>query len=68
MNDSKPWYLSRTIWASIITIVAATGSFFGLPFAGLDDPALADALLQAITAISGVVAILGRVSASTRIG
>ncbi len=68
MNTSKPWYLSRTIWASIITIATASGSFFGLPFSGVDDAALTDAVLQVIAAVSGVVAILGRVSATTRIG
>ena len=23
MNDAKPWYLSRTIWANVITAVVA---------------------------------------------
>ena len=32
------------------------------------DIALTDAVLQLVTAVSGVVAILGRVSATTRIG
>ena len=68
MTESKPWYLSRTIWASIITIATASGSLFGLPGSGIDDAALTDAVLQLVTAVSGVVAILGRVSATTRIG
>lgn len=67
MNDSKPWYLSRTIWASIITIATASGSLFGLP-SGFDDTVLTDAVLQLVTAVSGVVAIFGRLSAKTRIG
>ena len=67
MTDSKPWYLSRTIWASIITIATASGSLFGLP-SGFDDAALTDAVLQLVTAVSGVVAIFGRLSATTRIG
>lgn len=68
MTDSKPWYLSRTIWASLITIVTAAAGILGLPVAGLDNAALADTLLQAITAISGLVAIFGRLGASSRIG
>lgn len=68
MLDTKPWYLSRTIWASLIGIATAGASLFGLPLAGIDNAALTDTLLQAVTAVSGLVAILGRVGATARIG
>ena len=68
MTETKPWYLSRTIWASLITIVTAAGGILGVPVAGIDNSALTDTLLQAITAISGLVAIFGRVGADSRIG
>ena len=68
MTDSKPWYLSRTIWASLITIVTAAAGILGVPVSGLDNSALTDTLLQAITAVSGLVAIFGRLAASSRIG
>lgn len=67
MTDSKPWYLSRTIWASFVTIVMAMGGIVGLPVAGIDNSALTETLLQAVTAISGLVAIFGRLGASSRI-
>jgi hypothetical protein len=65
---SKPWYLSRTIWASIITILTGTAGLTGLPLDGLDNSALTDTLLQAISAVSGLVAIFGRLAAKHRIG
>ncbi len=68
MIDSKPWYLSRTIWASLITILTAAAAILGVPVAGIDNAALTDTLLQAITAISGLVAIFGRLGANSRIG
>ncbi len=68
MTDSKPWYLSRTIWAAIVTIVVAVLGLFGLPFDSLDQTATVEALLQAATAIAGLVALLGRLMATTRIG
>ena len=68
MPSSKPWYLSRTIWASIITVLTGAAGVVGLPSDGLDDPALADTLLQAVSAISGLIAIFGRLSAKHRIG
>lgn len=68
MNGTKPWYLSRTILASIVTIATAMAGAFGVPVGAIDNGALADTLLQLATALSGAVAILGRVSASDRIG
>ena len=68
MTDSKPWYLSRTIWASLITIATAAAGILGVPVAGIDNAALTDTLLQAVTAVSGLVAIFGRLGAQSRIG
>jgi hypothetical protein len=68
MTETKPWYLSRTIWASLITIVTAAGGILGVPLGGIDNAALTDTLLQAITAVSGLVAIFGRLDAKSRIG
>ena len=67
MSSTKPWYLSRTIWASLITIATAAGGMLGLPVGTIDNAALTDTLLQAIAAISGLVAIFGRLSATERI-
>lgn len=68
MITTKPWYLSRTIWASIVTILTGAAGLMGLPLDGLDGSALTDTLLQAVSAISGLVAVFGRLSAKERIG
>jgi hypothetical protein len=68
MMTSKPWYFSRTIWASIVTILTGAAGLAGLPLDGLDDGALTDTLLQAVSAVSGLVAVFGRLSAKHRIG
>lgn len=67
MTMEKPWYLSKTIWASLITIAASAGGLFGLPVGSIDSGAAADTLLQAITAVAGLVALFGRATASSRI-
>ena len=67
MTSSKPWYLSRTIWASIVTILTGGAGLIGLPLGGIDSAALTDTILQAITAVSGLIAIMGRISAKERI-
>ncbi len=68
MIASKPWYLSRTIWASLVTVLAGAAQLVGIPTDAVDGGQLADALLQTVTAVSGLVAILGRLRAKDRIG
>ena len=63
MTASKPWYLSRTIWASLVTILTAAMGLMGMSGAAIDD-----AVLQAVTALAGVIAFFGRLSAKDRIG
>lgn len=67
MSSSKPWYLSRTIWASIVTILTGGAGLIGVPVDDIDNAALTETIMQAITAVSGLIAILGRVSAKERI-
>lgn len=68
MEIFKPWYLSRTIWASGVAVIATLASAVGFPLEASDVAALPDAILQAVAAVAGVIAILGRFSARSRIG
>ncbi len=68
MQDVKPWYRSKTILASLITIGAAFAGLGGIPAGPLDSSALADSLVEGVAAISGIVAIIGRLAARHRIG
>ncbi len=67
MTLGKPWYLSKTIWASIVTILMSVGSLFGLTSGMVDNGALADTIIQAITALMGLASIFGRVTAVQKI-
>lgn len=68
MEDVKPWYLSRTIWASVVAILIALAGIAGVSTDALNDTALTDAFLQVAAAIAGMLAIFGRVFAKNRIG
>ncbi|MVA99891.1 hypothetical protein GN330_21805 [Nitratireductor sp. CAU 1489] len=68
MNATKPWYMSRTVWASLITVLTGTAGLFGLPLGEVDDAALTETVLETVTAISGIFALFGRLSATTKIG
>ncbi len=68
MSDIKPWYLSRTIWASAVTVLMAVAGYFNLPAGQLDQGMLTDVLVQLVTAVAGLTAISGRLLARDRIG
>ena len=68
MEIFKPWYLSRTIWASGVAVVATLAGAVGLPLDATEIASLPDAVLQAVAAVAGVIAIIGRMSARNRIG
>jgi hypothetical protein len=68
MREDKPWYLSKTIWSGLVTMAAAFAGLAGAPVAGLDHAALTETILQAVSALSGLFAIFGRLSATARIG
>jgi hypothetical protein len=68
MVDVKPWYQSRTVWASVVAMLAAFCNLVGEPADVVADPALVDAALSVVTAVSGFVALVGRLVARSRIG
>ena len=68
MTGIKPWYLSRTIWAALVTIGTSLFGLLGLQTGAIDNGALTDLVLQLVTGAMGVVAIFGRLSASQKIG
>lgn len=68
MDGSKPWYLSRTVWASLVTVAAAVGGLMGRSVGVTDQTLITEALLQIVTAVSGVIAITGRLAATAKIG
>ncbi|MEI4482322.1 MULTISPECIES: hypothetical protein [unclassified Phyllobacterium] len=67
MTNEKSWFASKTIWASIVTIGLSCSGFFNGSLEGADHASLAETIVQFLTAISGVVALFGRISATTLI-
>ncbi|MBO6637938.1 MAG: hypothetical protein JJ920_12300 [Roseitalea sp.] len=67
MTGTKPWYLSRTIMAAIVSILASGGAALGLPIEAAAHEGLTDAVLQLVSAAAGAVAIIGRIGATTQI-
>lgn len=68
MEPLKPWYLSRTIWASLVVVAATLASALGFTIENADIEALVEAILQTVAAVAAVAAIAGRMVARARIG
>ena len=71
--NGKPWYASRTIWATVVSIAATAASLIlrrnvtpETQETAVDF--LAAAIPQIVAIVGGFVAIWGRVRADTRIG
>lgn len=67
MIEDKPWYLSRTVWAGLVALSLSLAGAFGLISDTVDQGALVDLLLQLATAIAGLIAVFGRIGATSRI-
>lgn len=67
MTETKPWYLSRTIWSAAVAVLASLAGLAGVNVTGTDQTALINAVLQIAGAGGAVAAILGRMAATTRL-
>lgn len=64
MIDEKPWYLSKTIWGSLVAVGAALASTVGLSIDGESQLAISEAILQVVAAAGALFSIYGRLSAT----
>lgn len=64
MVDEKPWYLSKTIWGSLISVAAAFTGMIGMSLDPATQGEIADALVQIVGAAGALLAIYGRLRAT----
>ena len=65
MNNTKPWWQSKTVWASIIAVLAGMASLAGINLDATLQDELANLITAAAEVASGAVALLGRLQAQT---
>lgn len=68
MTDMKPWWQSKTLWGAIVTIASSILGLAGLELGDADAEALTGLLTSLGAAIGGIIAIVGRLKAKSRIG
>ena len=62
-DETKPWYMSRTVWGALIAIAASLANAAGIEIKAGDEGELADILVSAAGTVGGLIAIYGRISA-----
>ena len=67
MNDFKPWYASRTIWGSIIALLAAVASAFEVEIDQQMQTTFIESVLQLVAIGGSMLAVFGRMTATTQI-
>lgn len=68
MKDSKAWYESKSVWGSIVTLVAMAAAIGGVEIGDPDRQALAELLAIAGGAVGAILSLVGRLVATSRIG
>ncbi|MEO0637004.1 MAG: hypothetical protein AAFY73_10180 [Pseudomonadota bacterium] len=67
MTETKPWYASKTVWASLVAVLGGILSFFGLPLPAGTEAILAERFAELATVVAGLFALYGRLTAHKRI-
>lgn len=67
MNDTKPWWRSKTAWAAIIAVLAGLLHLAGLDFDARLQDELAGLLAATAEIGAGIAAFLGRLQADKRL-
>ncbi|WP_422373323.1 hypothetical protein [Hoeflea sp.] len=68
MDTTKPWWQSKTLWGALVTLGAAALGLAGIDLADSEREALTEMMTSLGAAIGGLLAIIGRISARSRIG
>ena len=68
MNETKPWYQSKSVWGSIITIASMVAAVAGSPITPEDQQSLVTLTTTAAGSVGAILALVGRLVAKDRIG
>ncbi|WFR96243.1 hypothetical protein [Rhizobium tumorigenes] len=67
MEDGKHWYFSKTIWGALLAIGSSVLQMKGLQLGAADQATIVNSAVSIAGAVGGLLAVYGRISASTAI-
>lgn len=63
-SETKVWYASKGVWGAVVVIIAMVAKLLGYEIGDADQAALVDGISNIAVAVGGLVALVGRVTAS----
>lgn len=66
-KTEKNWWESKIIWSGVVTVAASVAGFFGIVVGQEVQADLANAVFSAVTAGTGIVTIISRITTTTKI-
>lgn len=70
MEDSKSWYMSKTVWATLLLVIVSILRIIGRPEAEaieVESAGIAEWIVQVVTVVLAAIAFLGRITAKTKL-
>jgi len=67
MENVKEWYKSKTVWAALATMGTGLLLTFGIIDLSGEQEAITDNIMGVVETVIGLVALIGRIVAKTRI-
>ena len=64
MIEEKKWYMSKTIWGSLLAVAAALGATAGVTIDTAEQVELSEAIVSFFGAVGALIAIYGRLTAT----
>jgi len=65
--ETKRWYLSKTVWAGIVTAVVGTLSMLGVGQLEGEEETITTLIMSIVTIVMGILAVIGRIVAKGKI-
>jgi uncharacterized membrane protein len=66
--DTKPWYASRAVIGGVLAVAAGIAGMLGYTISPADQASIIDLVAGLAASVGGVLAVIGRVAATRRIG
>ena len=66
-DNSKTWFQSKTIWGALIAIAASAASLAGVEIEAGEQAEILDGIISLVAAGGGILAIIGRIAARSRL-
>jgi hypothetical protein len=67
MEDDKQWYMSKTVWGALLALGASVLQFTGIQVGAVDQSTIADSAVSIAGAVGSLIAVYGRVTATSTI-